>query len=103
MDREITQTRHELTRHKRLVTNHEEEQVTLRVKLATAEKALEASREKNKIISENLDSRDTTIFNRLITESPLSDDLLARVKRNTFVTPREPRKRRYLIMIKSEF
>merc|ERR1711935_1090799 len=94
LDREITQTRHELNRHKRLVSNHEEEQVTLRVKLTSAEKALEASREKNRIISSNLDLRDTTVFDRLITESPLSDDLLARVKRSTFATPREPRKRR---------
>ena len=64
--------RHEVSRQKRIISNFEEKQTTLEVKLKNAEKALEASREKNRIITDNLDARDSTMFNRLITESPLS-------------------------------
>ena len=64
--------RHEISRQKRIISNFEEKQETLEVRLKNAEKALEASREKNRIITDNLDARDSTMFNRLITESPLS-------------------------------
>ena len=82
LERDIEHAKHEVNRQKRIISNYEEEQVTVQVKLKNAEKALEAAREKNKIITENINTKDTSMFNRLITESPLSDDLLARVQRN---------------------
>ena len=92
--RELENLKFETGRQSRIIRNHEEHITTIEFKLMTAEKNLELSREKAKLIHRaKTNDPNCSLYPRLVAESPLSDDIVAKA-RARFNTPNiEPERR----------
>ena len=95
--RELENLKFETGRQSRIIRNHEEHITTIEFKLMTAEKNLELSREKAKLIHRaQTNDPNCSLYPRLVAESPLSDDIVAKA-RARFNTPNIEPERRTLI------
>ena len=95
--RELENLKFETGRQSRIIRNHEEHITTIEYKLQTAEKNLELSREKAKLIHRaQSNDPNCSLYPRLVAESPLSDDIVAKA-RARFNTPNIEPERRTLI------
>jgi hypothetical protein len=86
-EREMLNLKKDNSRYSRMLEKHANQIKTLEIKLNNAEKSLELSREKAKFISRADADVNCSLYNRLVAESPLSDDVIAKA-RAKFATPK---------------
>lgn len=97
--RELENLKFETSRQSRIIRNHEEHITTIEYKLQAAEKNLELSREKAKLIHRaKSNDPNCSLYPRLVAESPLSDDIVAKA-RARFNTPNIEPERQNLVKL----